>query len=1276
MQLHASLAFYWGLLVVAIQVLLMREVGMVLAGGDLWAGALLGTWFLGGALGAFLFRRIRDGLVRLGPATGLFLLAPIPVSYLQYLAVILLVRVGPEPGSVPSLQEVLAWSLLIFSPGGAATGLFFPTLCARRAEKEHSSLSVVWVWGVAGGVFGGLAAAFLPFVGMSTIQILMILAVPLCGVLAWRTCVGHPSEAKWIRVAAGACLLVVLAVAVLRADIPLTRALQEQRWSRSLSSGTLDGSFRTQRGVYLCGADGQRWGVVGPGGMCEVVGETMQPGKVAALALSQNFSAERVLVIGDGLAVCERFLLSTSIRGVDWFCPDREYIQAMTARLPERFRVSDPRLHYVTDDIRATLAASPRTYDVVVVNLPSVVDASLHHLASTEFFEQVKPSLRPLGVLVMGIAGDWNLAGGEPAYQGAWAERTLDSVFSQSLLVPLAGRTFFICSAGGSVEVSPIGLETRFGLVENAGEIFPVELLSGVYRPERSLKMLNRYDAVELPAARLVNSDAKPSYGLCSLLQAMDRSGLPLVQPVRLLFRGGLTVVIVPILLFAVMRLVYIVRTAPRARGRTDLQSSETLRSDSLLLCGCAGAVGAIVLVLLMQAWLLGCGAPSQCVGLAFSLFLGGSAFGALCAQWAVSRLHPKGPTHLRSVLLALGALLAIQVVCLAASGLVLDHPAPWAVLAVLLFVYGFFSGATVVLGGKVLEECGEEAAPFAACLAGADYLGGVWGGLAGLFLIPLTGFHAALWVAAAFALGEVFLVGGARQDLMRPGKRVVAHPVLTPVGYCLLAAALSLIVGSHVLGYRERAETRSQATVAIQDWIQGRRLSTRKVVSTVTSKEATYHEVRENSQLRGYIFRSEDFSNTVYGYGGAMSVIVFADPCGTLIDFRITRSRETPRYISRIRDWMASLKGRRVFGPTPVQGVNAVSGATLSCNAILRLLRTSGPQFDASALSGARVADAVDQGWLQRVNWLVVYWAAGILLALVAICHGRLWSRLAVLAFTAGVGGVWLNRQYSTDHVIRLLSGQGLLDSPIAAVCLLLGVPLVVLLLGNVYCGYLCPFGAVQELLGIVLPKRFKARPCLATMTAARFLKYSVLFVLVVAFFWTGSTHFLEMDPLTLVFNRQFWSEGFLASPGLITAVVVLFGALIVTRMWCRYLCPTGAFLSLFNAGGWLGRFLPAKKFGRCEFGLSGRDRLDCIHCDRCRYESRLIPAHGDVVARTRPNLGSWAFLSVVLCLAAWTLAPVFRRPPTVKTPPSAALAESRQNPARNPAPARARFE
>jgi hypothetical protein len=53
--------------------------------------------------------------------------------------------------------------------------------------------------------------------------------------------------------------------------------------------------------------------------------------------------------------------------------------------------------------------------------------------------------------------------------------------------------------------------------------------------------------------------------------------------------------------------------------------------------------------------------------------------------------------------------------------------------------------------------------------------------------------------------------------------------------------------------------------------------------------------------------------------------------------------------------------------------------------------------------------------------------------------------------------------------------------------------------------------------------------------------------------------------------------------------------------------LCPAGAFLSLLNHIAILKRYLPAKRFGRCEFGLTAKDKMDCIQCDRCRYSKSI---------------------------------------------------------------------
>ena len=71
-----------------------------------------------------------------------------------------------------------------------------------------------------------------------------------------------------------------------------------------------------------------------------------------------------------------------------------------------------------------------------------------------------------------------------------------------------------------------------------------------------------------------------------------------------------------------------------------------------------------------------------------------------------------------------------------------------------------------------------------------------------------------------------------------------------------------------------------------------------------------------------------------------------------------------------------------------------------------------------------------------------------------------------------------------------------------------------------------------------------------------------------------------------------------------LLIAAIALIGSCFYTRFWCRYLCPVGGFLSLLNNIAILKRYLPVKRFGRCEFGLTAKDQMDCLYCDKCRWD------------------------------------------------------------------------
>jgi hypothetical protein len=220
-------------------------------------------------------------------------------------------------------------------------------------------------------------------------------------------------------------------------------------------------------------------------------------------------------------------------------------------------------------------------------------------------------------------------------------------------------------------------------------------------------------------------------------------------------------------------------------------------------------------------------------------------------------------------------------------------------------------------------------------------------------------------------------------------------------------------------------------------------------------------------------------------------------------------------------------------------------------------------------------------------------------------IYFGGFWTRLIVLATTCIAGGFVLNAQYSTEQIATVLSMNAPAAGLSGAFLLAVGIPVLVAVFGNIYCGYICPFGAAQELLSYVIPLRFKRPLSIEKMQKARFLKYAILMVLMAAFFVSRDRTTLSADTLTAVFSIQLpISDIQWQSLSSLILATIMVGSVLYTRFWCRYLCPAGAFLSLFNKVAILRRLLPAKKFGRCEFGLTAKDQLDCIYCDRCRYQ------------------------------------------------------------------------
>lgn len=160
-----------------------------------------------------------------------------------------------------------------------------------------------------------------------------------------------------------------------------------------------------------------------------------------------------------------------------------------------------------------------------------------------------------------------------------------------------------------------------------------------------------------------------------------------------------------------------------------------------------------------------------------------------------------------------------------------------------------------------------------------------------------------------------------------------------------------------------------------------------------------------------------------------------------------------------------------------------------------------------------------------------------------------------------------------------------------VSSVILLVAIVATALLFRRAFCGYLCPLGALQEIVGKVR-RVFTSKPRLEMPAAvdrpARYLKYVVLAVfavwtwqaatLVIRPFdpWVAWMHLTSAEVLT-----EFWI-------GLAILGVSLAGSVVYDRFFCKYLCPMGAFLGAIS---WFSVFKVRRTEATC---------IDCKACDR----------------------------------------------------------------------------
>lgn len=185
---------------------------------------------------------------------------------------------------------------------------------------------------------------------------------------------------------------------------------------------------------------------------------------------------------------------------------------------------------------------------------------------------------------------------------------------------------------------------------------------------------------------------------------------------------------------------------------------------------------------------------------------------------------------------------------------------------------------------------------------------------------------------------------------------------------------------------------------------------------------------------------------------------------------------------------------------------------------------------------------------------------------------------------------------------------------------------------LGRTICGFLCPFGFLQELLyKIPLPKIKKNR---FTMALSK-VKYAVLavFVIVLPIALKAATRVpvpafckyicpagtLEGGiPLVLLDESLGSLAGALFSWKVLVLAVILLSACFLYRSFCRFLCPLGAVYSLFAPVALLGVKVDHDMctdcklcVHTCKMDVRHVGDMECIQCGECMKECGVDAIH-----------------------------------------------------------------
>ncbi|NMA69857.1 MAG: 4Fe-4S binding protein [Desulfitobacterium sp.] len=114
------------------------------------------------------------------------------------------------------------------------------------------------------------------------------------------------------------------------------------------------------------------------------------------------------------------------------------------------------------------------------------------------------------------------------------------------------------------------------------------------------------------------------------------------------------------------------------------------------------------------------------------------------------------------------------------------------------------------------------------------------------------------------------------------------------------------------------------------------------------------------------------------------------------------------------------------------------------------------------------------------------------------------------------------------------------------------MGLPLLNFIFAkNLYCSWVCPFGAAQEFTGKFTGAKLRCSE--GIKQKLKKLKYISFYLVLLLAFFLHTPSVANFEPFAVLFGQDGYGVQWLLMP------LILLAALFVNRFWCNYFCPVG---------------------------------------------------------------------------------------------------------------------